>query len=57
MSLVQLLCNLTVDCATVGSQSPLIKRAKQELSMHTDDMLISIACGTILAVLTIAFFI
>lgn len=37
--------------------SPLINRVKHDLAMHTDDLLISIACGTILAALTIAFFI
>ena len=37
--------------------SPLLQRAKHNLDMHTDDLLISIACGTILAVLTISFFI
>lgn len=37
--------------------SPLIQRVKHDLTMHTDDLLISLACGTILAVLTVSFFI
>lgn len=38
------------------TRSPLIKRVKHDLSMHTDDLLISIACGVIFATLTLAFF-
>ena len=38
-------------------QSPLITRAKQELTMHTDDILISVSCGIILSALTLAFII
>lgn len=37
--------------------SPLLQRAKHNLDMHADDLLISIICGIILAVLTVSFFI
>ena len=36
--------------------SPLLTRAKRNLDMHTDDLLLSIACGVIFAVLFHAFF-
>ena len=38
-------------------QSPMLQRIKQDATMHTDDLLISITCGTILAALTVSFFI
>lgn len=37
--------------------SPMIQRIKHDLAMHTDNLLVSIACGTILAALTVSFFI
>jgi len=37
--------------------SPLITRVNHNLTMHTDDILISIACGIVFATLTIAFII
>ena len=37
--------------------SPMLKRIKQQTTIQTDDLLISIACGTILAALTVSFFI
>lgn len=37
--------------------SPMLKRINQDATMRTDDLLISITCGTILAALTVAFFI
>lgn len=38
-------------------QSPMLTRINHIIAMHTDDILICIACGIVFAALTLSFFI